>query len=139
MINLKDGADPVMVTSNLAQVDKQIGFMGATLKRTLGSCKDCNIADTKLAAMLEASVYIAQKTLHIMEGTNPFIQSNLLSKSISAIYGVLFQLEESKRMDTDRNDLLDLLDGLLLITADVRATVANIHRLANGYEMEYAA
>ena len=51
MINLKDGADPVMVTSNLAQVDKQIGFMGATLKRTLGSCKDCNIADTKLAAM----------------------------------------------------------------------------------------
>lgn len=35
MINLKDGADPVMVTSNLALVDKQIGFMGATLKRRL--------------------------------------------------------------------------------------------------------
>lgn len=139
MIKFKDGADPIAVSASLTQASTQIAFIHATLQRAVCSYQCYNLTESKLAAMLEASVYITQKTLQVLEGANPFILSNILSKSISAIYGVLFQLEESKRMDTCRNDLLDVLNGLLLITTDVRATVTNISSLANGHEMELVA
>lgn len=139
MIKFKDGADPIAVSASLTQASTQIAFIHATLQRAVCSYQSYNLTESKLAAMLEASVYITQKTLQVLEGANPFILSNILSKSISAIYGVLFQLEESKRMDACRNDLLDVLNGLLLITTDVRATVANISSLANGHEMELVA
>ena len=139
MIKFKDGADPIAVSASLTQASTQIAFIHATLQRAVCSYQSYNLTESKLAAMLEASVYITQKTLQVLEGANPLILSNILSKSISAIYGVLFQLEESKRMDTCRNDLLDVLNGLLLITTDVRATVANISSLANGHEMELVA
>lgn len=139
MIKFKDGADPIAVSASLTQASTQIAFIHATLQRAVCSYQCYNLTESKLAAMLEASVYITQKTLQVLEGANPFILSNILSKSISAIYGVLFQLEESKRMDTCRNDLLDVLNGLLLIITDVRATVANISSLANGHEMEFVA
>jgi len=139
MIKLKEGADPIAVSVSLAQASTQIGYMHATLKRAVGSYQDHNLTESRLAAMLEASAYITQKTLQLMEGANPSFIAAPLSKSISAIYGVLFQLEESKRMDTNRNDLLDVLNGLLLIITDVRGTVTNISRMFSGHEMEMAA
>lgn len=127
------------IATSLNQVDTQIGFMHDTLNRAVNSYQRHELAESKLSAMLETSVYLTQKTLHLLEGINPFTTTKILSRSIAVIYGVLFQLEESKRMDTSRNELLSVLQALLFIITDVRATVANINRLANGHEMEFAA
>lgn len=139
MITFNNGADLVAIAADLNRVDTQIGFMHSTLNRAVSSYEHHGLAESKLPAMLETSVYLTQKTLHLLEGINPFITAKTLSRPIAVIYGVLFQLEESKRMDTSRNELLSVLQALLLIITDVRATVANINRLANGHEMEFAA
>lgn len=139
MITFNNGADLVAIATSLDQVDTQIGFMHDTLNRAVNSYQRHELAESKLSAMLETSVYLTQKTLHLLESINPFTTTKILSRSIAVIYGVLFQLEESKRMDTSRNELLSVLQALLFIITDVRATVANINRLANGHEMEFAA
>lgn len=139
MITFNNGADLVAIAADLNRVDTQIGFMHDTLNRAVNSYQRHELAESKLSAMLETSVYLTQKTLHLLEGINPFTTTKIFSRSIAVIYGVLFQLEESKRMDTSRNELLSVLQALLFIITDVRATVANINRLANGHEMEFAA
>lgn len=139
MITFNNGADLVAIAADLNRVDTQIGFMHDTLNRAVNSYQRHELAESKLSAMLETSVYLTQKTLHLLEGINPFTTTKILSRAIAVIYGVLFQLEESKRMDTSRNELLSVLQALLFIITDVRATVANINRLANGHEMEFAA
>lgn len=139
MITFNNGADLVAIATSLNQVDTQIGFMHDTLNRAVNSYQRHELAESKLSAMLETSVYLTQKTLHLLEGINPFTTTKILARSIAVIYGVLFQLEESKRMDTSRNELLSVLQALLFIITNVRATVANINRLANGHEMEFAA
>ncbi len=139
MINFKDGVKPEQIADDLTQVDTQIGFMHDTLKRAVQSYQNHGLSDSRLSAMLEASVYVTQKTLLQMENTNHLIASQTLSKPIAVIYGVLFQLEESKHMDTNKAELSSVLNGLLFIISDVRITIARITSIIEQNNMVNAA
>ncbi len=139
MINFKDGVKPEQIADDLTQVDTQIGFMHDTLKRAVQSYQNHGLSDSRLSAMLEASVYVTQKTLLQMENTNHLIASQTLSKPIAVIYGVPFQLEESKHMDTNKAELSSVLNGLLFIISDVRITIARITSIIEQNNMVNAA
>ena len=139
MINFKDGVKPEQIADDLTQVDTQIGFMHDTLKRAVQSYQNHGLSDSRLSAMLESSVYVTQKTLLQMENTNHLIASQTLSKPIAVIYGVLFQLEESKHMDTNKAELSSVLNGLLFIISDVRITIARITSIIEQNNMVNAA